>query len=174
MRLILSTTAVLLLSAVTFAQTPSPTQVQRPAPASGSTATGDQVTVAGCVMRESDWRKTHDEGKGGIAGTGVGAGNEFVLTNAMMTTGGPASGSSSAAAFELTGPEEGKAQQFIGRRVEIAGKVKVAEVTTAGPTGGPTAGQPPRGVDIASKDLKLRELEVASIKAATTGTCDAR
>ena len=53
--------------------------------ASQSSSGADQkVTVVGCVVRESDYRKMQDAGKGGVAGTGLGAGNEFVLTNASM------------------------------------------------------------------------------------------
>jgi hypothetical protein len=49
--------------------------------------------------------------------------------------------------------------------------LKPAEVGAGGATGGATAGAPPRGVDVTSKDLKLRELEVTSVKASTSGTC---
>ena len=137
-----------------------------------------QVTVVGCVVREADYRRTRDAGKGGVAGTGVGAGNEFVLTNAVMAPGAPGTpvgtaGASATAAYELTGSNEAQAEKFIGQRVEISGKLKAAEVGAAGPTGGPTAGAPPSGVDVTSKDLKLRELEVASVKT-TTGTCPAQ
>jgi hypothetical protein len=73
----------------------------------------------------------------------------------------------------LTGPNEGKVGEFIGRRVEITGMLKAAEVAASGqPTGGATAGQPPAGVDVTSKDLRLRELEVSSVRE-TTGTCPA-
>lgn len=123
------------------------------------------ITVTGCIQREADYRKATDAGKGGVAGTGVGVSNEFVLTN----TSGAAAWAGSA--FELTGPAEEQAGQHVGKRVEIAGKLKAGDTNAAGPTGGPTAGAPPQGVDVASKDLKLRELEVTSIKAATTGTC---
>ena len=76
-------------------------------------------------------------------------------------------------AYELTGPNEGQVSQFVGRRVEIKGKVKAGETNAAGrPTGGATAGQPPAGVDVASKDLKLRELEISSVKEAS-GSCAA-
>jgi hypothetical protein len=136
------------------------------------------VTVVGCIVRESDYRKATDAGKGGVAGTGVGAGNEYVLTNASMSTGAAGSavgtaGAAAGAAYELTGSNEGQAKEFVGKRVEISGTLKAAEVSAAGPTGGPTAGKPPSGVDVASKDLKLRELEVATVKA-TTGTCPAQ
>ena len=136
-----------------------------------------QVTVVGCVVRESDYRKARDAGKGGVAGTGVGVGNEFLLTNASMAgASAPAVGTAGTASgeYELTGANEKQAEQFVGKRVEISGKLKAADVSAAGPTGGPTAGKPPSGVDIASKDLKLRELEITSVKASTTGTCPAQ
>ena len=76
-------------------------------------------------------------------------------------------------AYELTGPGEGQAAAFVGKRVEVMGRMKAEEIGASGPTGGPTAGAPPSGVDVTSKDLKLREFEVTSIKAAATGSCPA-
>lgn len=146
-----------------------------------SKAPEEQVTITGCVQKEADFRKARDLGKGGAAGTGMGADNEFVLVNASPVPGAPSptgtSGSASAPttgiAYELTGPNEGKLAQHVGKRVEIAGKLKASEVGPAGnPTGGDTAGKPPAGVDVASKDLKLRELDVATIKE-VPGTCPA-
>ena len=149
----------------------------------------EPVTIVGCVQREADYRRTHDAGRGGVAGTGVGAGNEFVLTSASMSTGGAAAAGSArtdadkptattgaaggGAAYELTGPDEGQLAKHINKRVEITGMLKAAEVGTSGaPTGGPTAGTPPRGVDVTSKDLKLREVEVSSVKE-VPGNCPA-
>ena len=138
-----------------------------------------QVTVTGCVQSEADYRKARDAGKGGVAGTGVGADNEFVLVNASPAPGaaaptgtsGSASGTVTGVAYELTGPNEGKLAQHVGKRVEIVGKLKASELGPAGnPTGGATAGKPPAGVDVASKDLKLRELDVTTIKE-VPGTC---
>jgi hypothetical protein len=145
-------------------------------------AQAEQVTIVGCVVRESDYRRARDAGKGGVAGTGVGVGNEFILTNASMA---PAPGSSAGAgpvgtsgtttmAYELTGANEKQAESFVGKRVEISGTLKAAEGSAAKPTGGPTAGEPPAGIDVTSKDLKLRELEVSSVRASTTGTCPAQ
>jgi hypothetical protein len=113
----------------------------------------------------------------------VGAGNEFVLINASMST-APAAGAaasetrgtsgSTGMAYELTGTNEGQAAQHVGKRVEIMGKLKAAEVGASGrPTGGPTAGKPPEGVDVAGADLKLRELEVSSMRE-VPGTCAAQ
>ena len=136
------------------------------------------------MQSETDYRRAQDAGKGGVAGTGIGAGNEFVLINASIAPAGGASPSApgaeskptgtagSASAYELTGPAEGQLASHVGKRVEIVGMLKPAEVGAGGPTGGPTAGAPPRGVDVASSDLKLREIEVTSVREAS-GTCPA-
>ena len=169
------------------AQSPAPT-AQSPAPATSQQE--ERVTVVGCVMRESDYRKAADAGKGGVAGTGLGAGDEFVLTNASPASAAASAAASNApgrsqegavgtsgavgfAAYELTGSNEKQAEQFVGKRVEISGTLKRAEMGAAGPTGGATARKPPSGVDVGGKDLKLREIEVASVKEAE-GTCPTR
>ncbi len=59
-------------------QTPEQPQTQ---PAARASADG-AITVTGCVQREADYRQARDAGKGGVAGTGVGAGNEFILADA--------------------------------------------------------------------------------------------
>ena len=175
-------TVALALGVVAFAQQP-----QQPPPtsspsvqASSPQTTASEVTIAGCVQREADYRRAHNLGKGGAVGTGVGAGNEFVLVNASMSRAGstPSTAPETAGttggageAYELTGSNEGKASEFVGKRVEVVGKLKPGETAAGGATGGPTAGTPPRGVDVASKDLKLRELDVTSIREATGGTC---
>lgn len=173
------------LSTAAFGQQtpPSPASQQRPTAAPQGSQAGEQVTLTGCVQREADYRRAQDAGRGGVAGTGVGAGNEFILAEASAAKsaapGAPAGGGAApaptgttgtAAAYELTGPEEGKVSQYVGRRVEISGRLKPAETAGAAPTGGPTAGAPPRGVDVVSKDLQLRELEVTSVREAS-GTC---
>jgi hypothetical protein len=183
--------SVVALGMVAFAQA-TPQQGATPQTQTGGAAAragaGQQITVVGCVQREADYRKSADAGKGGAAGTGVGVGNEFVLINASMSPGSGSSaqaGTSSASsgattgtsgtsanmAYELTGSNEGQAEKFVGKRVEIMGTLKPAETSASGaPTGGPTAGQPPRGVDVTSKDLQLRELEISSVRE-TTGSC---
>ncbi len=100
------------LSAVASAQTPA-----------------GQTTITGCVISETDYRKMHDAGRGGVVGTGVGAGNEFILTDAsngpaaatdstaarsvMPSAGGTSgatgpSGTMGALAYELSGSGEGQ------------------------------------------------------------------
>ena len=148
---------------------PAPPKATMPAPA----AQAEQVVLVGCIQKESDFRQARDKGRGGAAGTGIGTGDEFVLTNASMATQAlkPAA-TISETEFELTGSGEEKVKEFVGKRVQITGKLKAAETTAAGrPTGGATAGTPPSGIDVTSKDLKLRELEVVSVTAATSGTC---
>jgi hypothetical protein len=159
---------------------------QQPQPATGAatsasqqrTMPDQQVTITGCIQREADFRKARDAGRGGVAGTGVGAGNEFVLINASMapSTGATGTagttGSTATAAYELTGANEGQAGQHVGKRVEIAGKLKAAETAAGQPTGGPTAGRPPEGIDVVGRDLMLRELEVVTVKD-VPGTCPA-
>ena len=191
--------AIAACSVVAFAQTTPQQPAQPSAPAQAPAArpaeqsrvaAGDQVTLIGCIQKESDYRDKMDAGRGGVAGTGIGTGNEFVLINASMagaaaaagkpgaadaagsTPTGTAGTTASGAAYELTGSGEGQAEKFIGRRVEISGMLKPAETGAAGAaTGGPTAGRPPSGVDVTSKDLQLREVEVSSIREASGAGC---
>ena len=159
-------------------QPPAAPQSQPPAPQpqpSARPSSDQEMTITGCIQKEADFRAAKDAGKGGAAGTGAGAGNEFILAQASAASAAdpamPTGTSGSAAAYELTGPNEGQVSQFVGKRVEIKGKVKAAETSASGrPTGGATAGAPPAGVDVASKDLKLRELEITSVKEAS-GSC---
>ena len=160
------------------AQSVPPATAQAPAQQT-TEAPAQQVTIVGCVQREEDYRKAHNHGKGG-AGTGIGSGDEYVLirasiadaktpsTGATGTSGGNAEGS----AFELAGDKEAALKTLVGKRVEITGKMKAAEKGPLGPTGGATAGAPPAGVDVLSADLRLREVDIASVKE-TTGTCPA-
>ena len=142
---------------------------------------GQTITVAGCIQSEADFRKARKLGPGGTAGTGVGVGNEFVLIDpTMASAGGPPvsgapTGTTGAAAqpYKLTGANEGKASQFVGKRVEITGTLKPAETTGAAPTRRPTAGAPPRIDVFAGEDLKLRELEITSVRE-TAGSCSAK
>jgi|RhiMetdeSRZDD1v2_1073273.scaffolds.fasta_scaffold478173_2 hypothetical protein len=169
--------AVLGVGMAAFGQTTGQTPAQpQPRTQEAAASAGQTVTVVGCVQSEADYRKAHNLGRGGVAGTNVGAGNEFVLTNTAMAsaargTGTPAGTSGAAGeAYELTGKNEGQASQYVGKRVEISGMLKPAETAGGAATGGPTAGAPPRGVDVVAEDLKLRELDVTSVRAAT-GTC---
>lgn len=157
----------------------TPATAQAPAQQPTSKAPEQQVTLVGCVQTEDDYRKAHNLAKGGAVGTGVGSGNEFVLISASISTGaGAATGATGTSgttaegsAFELSGTKEGDLKAFVGKRVEITGKLKAAEKSATGATtGGATAGTPPTGVDVTSQDLKLREVDIVSVKE-STGTC---
>ena len=181
--------AALGLSMVAFAQTPEqqPAQpkprTETSTPASSQAGSARQtVTVVGCIQSEADFRKARNLGRGGAVGTGVGVGNEFVLIDAKMASPGAppaaraATGTAGAAAqpYKLTGANEGKVSQFVGKRVEITGMLRPAETAGAAPARGPTAGGPPPQIDVfAGEDLKLRELEVTSVRE-TAGTCPAK
>lgn len=178
---------------------PQPTQPPaQTTPAQPQTRTPDQsdrqVTIVACVQREADYRRAHNLGRGGAVGTGAGVANEFVLVNASVgggatgttagattgtgTTTGSTTGSTtgtsgagdSGHAYEVSGANESQLEQYVGKRVEIVAKVKPAETGPTGTTGGATAGTPPAGVDLTSPDLKLKEVEIVSVKEAA-GSC---
>src|SRR5688572_24529970 len=150
--------AVLAFGVTTMAQsaqppaqppTAQPPTAQPPAAAPQEMKTAaQQVTLIGCVQKEADYRRAKDGTRGGVAGTGAGVGNEFVLINASVspapagTSGTPGAAKAEAPAgteaFELTGSAETQAEAFVGKRVEITGKLKAAETSATGTTGGRT------------------------------------
>jgi hypothetical protein len=178
---------------------------------SASTTTPAQVpvTLVGCVQREADYRRAQHAGQGGAAGTGAGVGNEFVLVGATTMTAGAtalalgtpsaepdaaATGGMADGAYELTGPVEGQVEQYVGRRVEVVGRMKsrptamsnkapaivvtvpesttgrpgVSSTATASPSGRPAP--PAGGVHLTGQGLHLGQLEVTSVREAT-GSC---
>lgn len=136
----------------------------------------EQVTVVGCVVPETEYRKAHDSGRGGFAETGAGLGNEYVLVRASKVSPGaamPAAQDCSSAAsapvsandaYELTGGHEGDVKPFVGKWVAISGKMKAAEVKTG--TSGNNQPQPTGGFDPLHQDLKLFEINVESVREA--------
>jgi hypothetical protein len=143
-RIVLSSCAAVMLSlAVASAQTANQTPTQSPVQGSTqgisgqtrvgtNTETGTQMTVTGCIARESE----HTNARGGVLGTGVGAGNEFVLANA--TTGR----SGAAANAQIAGGVSGSTSA--GTTAGATGTsgtatAEAANTTTARPTTGGTA-----------------------------------
>ena len=163
--------AALLASATAFAQTTtapnttttsSSTKAQRESPA-------QPVTLIGCVQKESDYRKAHNIKKGGGLNMGIGDGDEFMLINATRVSGGVPSVTTvgdctggSGEAIELTGPKEEQFKNFVGKRVEVSGTQKRARIDASGR---PTGGSAPGG-----GELKLFEVEVASVREAAVAT----
>ena len=136
----------------------------------------EQVTLVGCVVPEADYRKAQDSGRGGLVGTGAGLGNEYVLIRASKVSAGaavPAAQDCSSAAsapasandaYELTGSHEGDVKPFVGKWVEISGKMKAAEVSTrANENNQP---RPTGGFDPMKQDLRLFEINVESVREA--------
>jgi hypothetical protein len=161
------------------AQSQPPTQPPSQPPSSPAAAAqpadSPVVTVIGCVQKENAVIK------GGAATTAEpGMGDEFVLTNAKLSTGAPAMDQAPAAGepsgspsnfgkvYRVTGDKEGDLKALVGQRVEISGAFKNAadatkELSTVG-TSGRTAGEPSKG--------NTPEITIASVKP-STGSCGA-
>ena len=146
--------AAVLSTSITSAQS-------RPQTSSATKVGESPITLVGCLQREADYRKAHNLGKGGGIGAGLGSGDEFVLINATRSGNGATSvdcsRDSAGDAYELTGKGEDTLKSFVGRAVQINGTVKSAKVdaTTSRPTG---------GFDPLKQDLKLFEIDVASVE----------
>ena len=164
-----STAALFALNLAVFAQAPSQPPSQQPT----AQAPARQVTITGCVQSEADYREAKNLGRGGAAATGTGVGNEFVIVSASMSSASarekPGEAPAATAgtlgdAYEVTGSSESQLKQHVGKRVEITGTVKPAEKTAGKPTG---------GADPMGQDLRLPEIEIATVKTAT-GDCPTR
>ena len=112
--------------------------VQAQAPA----AKPGEVTVIGCLQQEADFRRITNSGRGGTLGTGVGQGNEYVLSNAMAPDAAPiranarrANGQMPAAGaagkhYMLSGKLEANMLRDVGRMVEVVGMVENGKSAT--------------------------------------------
>src|SRR5712691_7226180 len=128
----------LLVSSGGFAQSnPNQTSSNRNARRANSNST----TVVGCVMKETDYRRTHGLGTGTLGGTGLG--DEYVLVDATVmpaastsnrtnaspgasVASSPSTSASCAengtgAAYRTTGARERELKPFVGQRVEVTG-----------------------------------------------------
>ena len=95
--------------------------------AAAQTSPGENdVTLIGCIELERDYRARKETGRGGILGSGVGVGNEFVLSNARPLQGRNRAGGPQAAAgdYELTGRLEKDFLRHVGRQVEVVGTIE--------------------------------------------------
>ena len=162
---IASAAAVLVVSMAAFAQSPQPASPSSPAAQQSTAPAGSQVTLVGCVMRESEYRQATDAGKGGPANTGIGRSDEFVLIHAKKGA-GPAPATCSAAkgtgeAYELVGSREKDLEEYVNKPVEIRGTLKGADPFAA------QQGAP--GADPLKQGLKISQVDIASFRAAPAG-----
>jgi hypothetical protein len=79
---------------------------------------GKEVRIVGCVQWEKEYRRARHEGSGGALGTGVGVGNEFVLT--MVKPGA----TRKATAYSITGDREKELGRRIGQQIEVIGVIE--------------------------------------------------
>jgi hypothetical protein len=90
----------------------------------------NEITLIGCVELERDYRARKESGKGGVLGSGVGVGNEFVLSNARPIAApgrgrsGAVSTSAPAVDYSLTGRLERDLLRAVNRQVEVVGVVE--------------------------------------------------
>ena len=93
-----------------------------------------EVRIVGCVQWEKDYRKERNEGRGGAIGTGIGAGNEFVLTFAQLQVTEepgasivtPEMARESPTTYSITGDREKELGRRIGQQVEVIGMLEDA------------------------------------------------
>ena len=83
--------------------------------AQASKSSEREIRIVGCVQWEKDYRRARNEGAGGALGTGVGVGNEFVLTMVKPE------GTRKATAYNITGDREKELGRRIGQQVEVIG-----------------------------------------------------
>ena len=163
-----SAAAVLTMTIAAFAQTSQPTPSS--AQANNDTQSGTPITLVGCIQRETDYRRATDSGRGGVAATGVGLGNEYVLVNASSAgTGSTEAASDCSAAtggtaYELTGKGEPDLERYVGKRVELVGMLKRGSSNAAVGTSGTTADRPSGGFDPLGQDLRIPEVELTSVR----------
>jgi len=79
---------------------------------------GKEVRVVGCVQWEKDYRSARHFGNGGALGTGIGVGNEFVLTKVKPE------GGRTATAYSITGDREKELGRRIGQQIQVIGVVE--------------------------------------------------
>jgi hypothetical protein len=106
-------------------------------PAAPARSVQGQVVLTGCVELESDYRKRMAAGRGGALGTGVGAADEFVLTNvrppaAEIGTSGSGTREAGGGIYTLTGPSEKELKRSVGRQIEVVGTIENAGKKSTG------------------------------------------
>lgn len=110
---------------IALAAAASPVAAQQAARRSSSSV----MTLIGCVELESDYRKRVGAGRGGVLGTGIEAGDEYVLTG---VTSAPGEGSGAVAqVYSVSGRLEKELKRSIGRQIEVVGFVENPQTASA-------------------------------------------
>jgi hypothetical protein len=102
------------MTTIANAQTPGVRNSQQPV--------GQSVTVVGCLVSESDYRKAHHVSAGELGGAGLG--DEFVVVNIgsrTATSGASCSETAGGQAYRVTGKREEELKGHVGKWVEITG-----------------------------------------------------
>ena len=94
-------------------------------------AATDVITAIGCVEREADYRAQTADGKGGVAGSGVGVSNEFVLRSVRTVSSATlkpirTGDEGQEMIYSLTGNLEKEVAQAAGAQIAVSGFVEVA------------------------------------------------
>ena len=116
-------TLALLFGSLAYAQKPS---------TAPSRDTSEVLTVTGCVQRETDYRAQIHEGKGGIAGTGIGESHDFVLREVRTASSNTFKPTAAGAPkletiYRMTGKLESELGNAVGHKVAVSGYVKEKE-----------------------------------------------
>ena len=110
-----------------------------------------QITLIGCVQRESDYRQGIDSPVG-TSGTAASGSNQFVLSNASLSllaaaeasgravgTSGVTSGiAGMTSAYMLGGTRTVDLARHVGKRVEVKGAIAVTDPRSGNPSVSPT------------------------------------
>jgi hypothetical protein len=119
-----------LLSAAVWAGLASAAGAQQPNQKEPKRSDLDVITVTGCVEKEADYRASISSGKGGVLGTGVGVGDEFVLRSVQTVTADTLKPIGTSAknyeeVYKVTGNLEHELDKAIGHKVAVSGYVEV-------------------------------------------------
>lgn len=138
------TAAILTFALAAYAQTTGQSSAQPPGQSSSQPtaqvqSSDQQTTIVGCVQREGDYRRAQGAGHGGAAGTGIGAGNEFVLINASIlpsgaTSSSPRTGTDTAAGTVPSSTSTGTAGTTSGTATGAPGTAAGMPSTTGSPS----------------------------------------
>jgi hypothetical protein len=98
---------------------------------SAQVAREGEVTLIGCVELERDYRARKESGRGGVLGSGVGVGNEFVLSMAKPAAAGRRGQGAAGEGtdYRVTGRLEKDFLRYVGRLVEVVGTLEKGDGT---------------------------------------------